>query len=148
MRILALLLTLLCLLPGHAPAGAWPRAQGTWFVASDMRLSWPQDLTRWTSTLPVAQYYTVYAEYGLSRHMTLGLDLGRSVSGGGKSVLFLRMPLPDLPRHTKLAVDLGLGQIDGRAVLRPGLSLGQSVALFGLQGRLAADGAAELPPLR
>ncbi|SNR81699.1 hypothetical protein [Puniceibacterium sediminis] len=146
MRILVALLVLM-LLPAPAKAGAWPRDQGTWFVSSDMRLSWPQDLTTWTSAKPVSQYYTIYAEYGLTQDLTLGLDLGRSVSGAGKMVAFLRMPLPTPLKQTKLALELGIGRIEGRPVIRPGLSVGRAIQLFGTQGWIAADGVAEIAPL-
>ena len=68
-------------LAGHASAGAWPREEGSLFVSSLARLSWPQDTTTWTSYEPTGEYYTLYVEYGLTERLTVGLDLGRAISG-------------------------------------------------------------------
>ena len=126
-----------------AAAGAWLRERGSLFASASARLSWPQDITTWTSLEPTGQYYTFYAEYGLTERLTVGMDLGRSVSGDGKGVAFLRLPLRDRDSGLKIATELGLGQIDGTPVLRPGLSLG-----LGLRhGWLSADGLAEDAPL-
>ena len=127
-------------LAGHASAGAWPREEGSLFVSSLARLSWPQDVTTWTSYEPTGEYYTLYVEYGLTERLTVGLDLGRAISGGGKDVAFLRMPLGRADRRLKLAAELGLGQIEGAMVLRPGLSLGLGFR----HGWLSADGLAEI----
>lgn len=127
-------------LAGQASGGAWPREEGSLFVSSLARLSWPQDITTWTSHEPTGEYYTLYVEYGLTDRLTVGLDLGRAISGGGKDVAFLRMPLGRADRRLKLAGELGLGQIEGDMVLRPGLSLGLGLG----HGWLSADGLAEI----
>ncbi len=148
MRILvALILILLVQSPAPADAGAWPRERGTWFVSSDMRLSWHQDATQRVSLMPVSQYYTLYAEYGLPRNLTAGLDLGRSVSGAGKTIAFLRLPVYAPESGLKVALDLGLGQIEARPVMRPGLSLGFAFAALGRKGWLSADAIAEIAPV-
>ena len=95
-RLVALLLCLM--LPGSAVAGAWQRETGRVFVATTIRLGWPQDITTWTSMEPTSQYNTVYMEYGLSPRMTLGLDLGRAVSGASKAVGFVQIPLRQAER--------------------------------------------------
>lgn len=122
-------------------AGAWPREKGSGFVSSDVRLSWPMELL---SLEPTGKYYTLYAEYGLTDRLTLGMDLGRSVSGDGKSVVFLRLPLRRDAAKFKIALELGLGQIDGQTVVRPGLALGRSWSLWSLSGWLALDSLAEV----
>ena len=128
------------LLAGAAVAGAWPREKGQVFLSGAARLNWPQELEHWTSYEPTGQYYTLYLEYGLTDRITVGFDLGRSVSGNGKSVGFLRLPVRDKAGGLKIAAELGLGKIDGHPVIRPGLSLG-----LGLErGWLAADGFAEI----
>ncbi|MBP0481632.1 hypothetical protein [Sagittula salina] len=141
MRVLLALLSCLTLaLPAQAEAGAWPRDKGAGFLAVATRLTWPQDITLWTSLSPTEDYQTLYIEYGLTDRLTLGLDVGRSVSGAGKTVAFLQMPLRDRDRGPKIAAQMGLGQISGETVLRPGLSLG-----WGLRnGWLALDGVAEI----
>jgi hypothetical protein len=126
MRLLAVCLCLCLLMPGCVPraeAGAWPRKAGTGFASADVRLSWPKALLQ---GLPgeMQQYYTLYVEYGLTDRWTLGLDLGRSVSGAGKTVVFLQYPLRDRDRGAKITAQLGFGKISGQAVVRPGLALG------------------------
>lgn len=122
------------------PAGAWPREKGRVFASTSVRLFWPQDISRRTSRAPTGRYNTFYAEYGLTDRLTLGLDLGRSVSGADKDMLFLRLPLSPRGARVKVAAELGLGVIDRQAVSRPGLSLG-----LGLQGGwLSVEGLAEV----
>ena len=89
---------LLCLCAQQSQAGAWPRKAGEGFANVAVRLGWPQDVGEWTSLEPSQDYSTLYMEYGLTDRLTLGLDLGHSVSGGGKTVLFLQYPLLDRDR--------------------------------------------------
>lgn len=141
MRIVPVLVALFCLLfaTSRAEAGAWPREKGRVFASSAICLSWPQDIPAWEPRDPTGRYVTFYAEYGLTDRLTLGLDLGRSMYGDGKALVFLRLPLRDRDHGLRIATELGLGEIDGQPVIRPGLSLG-----FGLQnGWLSADGLAE-----
>ncbi|MFZ7092191.1 hypothetical protein [Primorskyibacter sp. 2E233] len=122
-----------------AQAGAWPREKGHGFVSTAVRLSWPQNLSHWTSPNPTEQYYTAYLEYGLTDKVTLGFDLGRSVSGDGKTVGFLQWPLRSADKGPKISAALGLGRIGEQIVLRPGLFIG-----WGLnKGWLTIDSTAE-----
>ncbi|MFZ5963307.1 hypothetical protein ACOXXX_10175 [Thalassococcus sp. BH17M4-6] len=139
-RICAILLVL-GLGASQAQAGAWPREKGTFFVSSDLRLSWPQDFS---AQKPTGEYYGTYAEYGLSDRLTLGLDLGRSESGVGKTVAFLRLPLPGSTEQFKIAAELGLGRMDRAPVLRPGLALGRAFQWRDAYGWLALDTLAEI----
>lgn len=133
------LIVALCLLAGPLCAGAWPRERGTGFVSAAVRLAWPGPLS---STPPQPGYQTVYAEYGLTDRLTAGVDLGRSVSGQSKLVAFLRYPLP-VRGDWRSAVELGLGQIDGEPVLRPGVSLGRGTQNAHGFGWLSVDTVAE-----
>ncbi|MHA6347566.1 hypothetical protein [Roseivivax sp. CAU 1761] len=132
---------LIALAPGPAAAGAWPREPGSVFASLATHLSWPQDIATWTSSAPTGRYDALYLEYGLTPRLTLGLDLGRGVSGSAKTAAFLRLPLGPPERDLKLAIELGLGQIDGALRLRPGLNLGYGFA----RGWLAADLVVEQP---
>ncbi|MCC1492827.1 hypothetical protein J1C49_09420 [Cognatishimia sp. F0-27] len=132
-----LLLAMIC--ADAARAGAWPREQGTWFLSGSVTLGWPQDMTTATSPEPTQQYNALYIEYGLSDRLTLGLDLGRSVSGGGKTIAFLQYPLRNQDTGLKAAVQIGLGTIDEAPVIRPGFSLGWGYE----RGWFSADGVAE-----
>ena len=124
MRLIALMAALLALFGTQAHAAAWPQERGAWFASLTTHLSWPQDITTWASYAPTGRYDALYLEYGLTDRLTVGLDLGRSVSGGGKTVAFLQFPALPETSALKAAVQLGIGQIDGRQVIRPGLLLG------------------------
>jgi hypothetical protein len=141
-RICALALGLLLALTGEGVAGAWPRKQGSSFVAMGVTLGWPRDIGQWVSQAPTEVYRTLYVEHGLTGRLTLGLDLGKSVSGDDKAVVFLQMPLDLGERHGVMALNLGIGRIGGTAILRPGLALGRGTP----GGWLSADALAEIAP--
>lgn len=122
-------------------AGAWQREPGTGFASLTQRLSWPQDTTTWQSYEPTARYTSLYLEYGIAPRTTLGLDLGLSVSGAEKLVVFAQRPLRQADPGPRLAYEIGFGRIAGQTVLRPGLSLG----LGWNKGWFAADAIAEIP---
>lgn len=124
-RMLALLL---CGLAGPVCAGAWPREAGTGFAS----------LTRWQAQDGADSYTALFVEYGLMPRLTLGLDAGRSVSGQTKAVVFVRAPF-GRSLGGLVSAELGLGEIAGRPVLRPGLSWGRSVSRAAWTGWLAVD---------
>lgn len=136
---LCLMLALSLAVPGgSAVAGAWPREVGKTFLASHVRLSWPQDIATWTDPRPSQTYRTLYVEHGLTDALTLGLDIGRAVTGSDKTVIFLQLPL--VQTETKMTAQLGLGRIAGERIVRPGLSIGQGRE----RGWVTADVMAEL----
>ncbi|EBA08288.1 hypothetical protein [Sagittula stellata] len=122
LAVTAFLLTCLAAVP--ARAGAWQRAKGAGFAMVSAQVSWPQDLSNGNGLAPTEDYQTFYLEYGLRPRLTLGLDLGRSVSGGDKTVVFFQVPLRDRDTGPKVALQMGLGRIDSDDVVRPGLSVG------------------------
>lgn len=117
---------LLVLMTGQLWAGAWPRGTGEGFVS----------ISHWHAarrgTEGSDSYTALFAEYGLRPWLTLGLDAGRSVSGAIKTVIFLRASLGN-SGGGPVAFELGLGEIAGQPVLRPGLSFGRR-----LEGTLGA----------
>lgn len=125
-----------------AQAGAWPRDKGSLFATATIRLAWPQDITTWTSIDPAQVYRTIYLEYGLTRKVTLGLDLGRAVSGAGKTVAFVQYPLRDRNTGPAISGQIGIGRIAGKQIVRPGLSIGWGLP----RGWLSLDGIAEFEP--
>ncbi|MFD1344514.1 hypothetical protein [Litorisediminicola beolgyonensis] len=137
----AVLFCLLLTVPAPARAGAWPQEKGHWFASAAVQLIWPKRLEHRVSTAPVSRYDMAYLEYGLTERWTLGGDIGRSVSGRDKTVIFLRHPIFPREQGPKLAAELGFGKIDGLWVLRPGVSLGMGWS----RGWLAADALAEVP---
>lgn len=63
----------LCILPVTAQAGAWPRAEGGWFVASTFGQE--RAGAGWQ------RYAEVYAEYGASERLTLATQFRHSPGG-------------------------------------------------------------------
>lgn len=133
------LVCLLCLWCGMAQAGAWPRTKDTGFVSATARFVWPNDLS---VTKPQSTYLTLYTEYGLTDRLTVGLDLGHSVSGDSKMVGFVRLPLP-APDGWAFAGELGFGNIAGETVVRPTLSVGRGLAGPHGSGWLSLDATVE-----
>ena len=123
-----MLVLICCLLAGQAHAGAWPRASGTGFAS----------LSIWQGVDGTDSYTALFAEYGLMPRITLGLDAGRSVSGQTKTVAFLRAPFGQ-SFGWLVAAEIGLGEIAGQPVLRPGLSFGRSIATRQGKGWIAVD---------
>ena len=127
------------ILPVSAYAGAWPQARGEGFASSAFRIA----------TEPgsgfISQYSTIYLEYGLGKSLTMGLDIGHSVSGAHKVVAFARIPMRFSHPKTRVALELGLGRINGREVLRPGLSFGRGFSFSkSRSGWLSMDAQAEI----
>ncbi len=127
--------------PAPAVAGAWPREKGTWFASGLARVSWPQDTQTWTSLAPTTFYRSLFAEYGLTEKITVGLDVGRDLDGEGKTLAFLRHPVDDGDGPLRIAAELAAGDVAGQFALRPGLMLGMGWA----HGWLAADALATIP---
>lgn len=123
--------------PAHS--GAWPREKGTAFVSVTTNVS--------ATSLagPYAIYSTIYGEYGLGRDLTLGVDIGHGVSGRSKAILFIRRPVGELAPGHLIAAELGLGEIAGEMVIRPGLSYGHGLSFQnGKSGWLSIETLAEL----
>lgn len=137
-RRLALLLGFLSglvtgFLPPAVTAGAWPREAGTGFAS----------LSQWQGLDGADSYSALFLEYGLTPRLTAGLDLGRSVSGEGKAVMFIRTPEMRI-LGGPVSVELGYGEIAGQPVLRPGLSWGRSVVRPRWTGWMAIDSRVEV----
>jgi hypothetical protein len=114
-------------------AGAWPREAGTGFAS----------LSFWPAQAGAGNYTALFAEWGLSPRLTLGLDAGRSVSGQTKAVVFLRAPVMAWA-DSRVAAEIGWGEIAGQRVIRPGLSFGRSLANAYGAGWFAVDTVLEL----
>jgi len=135
---LILVLTLLPWLAAAAQGGAWPRARGEGFLAASGTVEGPgaSGLYR--------QSFSLFAEYGVTGRLTFGVDLGGDALRMSKAIVFLRWPLGRAPDETKIAVELGAGQVEGETALRPGLSVGRGIAIGQRHGWLNADGRAIL----
>lgn len=130
------LLTLLVILPWIASAalgGAWPRAKGETF------LSLSGEISEKDETGLYRQSFGLYAEYGATPRLTLGLDAYGDAVRMSKAIAFLRWPLGDADRATKIALEIGAGQVEEETALRPGLSVGRGFVLWERNGWLNAD---------
>lgn len=99
------LLVLLALLvvPTVAQSGAWLREKGSLY------LSWSNSI----STLSASSFATdtsLYAEYGLTKRLTVGFDGYLGASGkASEAYLFMRMPLGKSGRPASMALTFGMG---------------------------------------
>ncbi|MBE0453337.1 hypothetical protein [Roseovarius autotrophicus] len=132
----ARLLVALLLLPWFAAmveAGAWPREKGQVF------LSFSSQFEERDKTGINRQSFSFYAEYGATERLTLGLDINGDALRMSKAIAFLRWSVGHTGRPLKLALELGAGQAEDAAALRPGLSIGRGFALGKRHGWLNAD---------
>jgi hypothetical protein len=137
-RCLTLAVAVLLWLAPVAEAGAWLRAQGTAFVELSGRVTEPDEYGLYGLNAGL------YAEYGLAERVTLGVDAGHDMLQVSKALVFIRLPLARETRRTKIAVELGAGEVGEEPALRPGLSVGRGISLWDRAGWLNADGRAVL----
>lgn len=119
MRVLLCLVCLLLAgLTGPVQAGPWPRGKGHWFSATSSTWIWTDLGAGYSSGL--------YAEYGLTETLTLGLD-GSLTDGVISGVFFTRFPIWSSDAGHRLALELGGGMAAGGPVMRPGISYGRGL---------------------
>ncbi|WP_306151136.1 hypothetical protein [Roseovarius sp. MMSF_3281] len=153
----ALAVTLLCLAAGGASAGPWPRTKGETFLSTSLEAG------------DTDTYGALYAEYGAAPSLTLGLDLGSSLSRTKQAIAFARWPVGNTDTPLRMAVQLGLGYAERwrippfklvvtgggplpalpaarpkmRPVVQTGFSIGKGIKLLGRNGWLSLDTRAE-----
>ena len=142
-----LLLFLIC--ASGVSAGPWLRAAGTGFSALSTEITphghmppaFPPDL-------PVDLYGSAYVEYGLTSRLTIGLDSGIDGFGNGQALAFLRLPLFQGHRG-RAAAELGIGArwslLEVTPIIRPGLSWGRDLGVFGRSGWTSFDATLTFP---
>ena len=125
---------ILVLASAPARAGAWPRERGEVF------LSFGQQASTGATTLlgavtDIRSWSSVYAEYGLTERLTVGLDAGLGQGRDERvaaALVFARLPVWSPGAH-RVALDLGLGTLavtdEARQTrLRLGLAWGRGLA--------------------
>lgn len=116
MRAAGIALTLLTFWTGAACAGAWPRPEGSGFVSLAYEATTPRAalLPEALALDPVPEifgYQSIFAEYGLTDRITLGLDAGGEENPDTWSgVAFVRIPLDKGAGRHRWAAQLGVGQ--------------------------------------
>lgn len=149
MKPIILLLGLCLSLPSvSAHAGAWPRGQGNSFVSLSYEWSADQEhsgavMSGSVTDIPSQDFVSLFAEYGLTDRLTVGLDHGYGGPGDTyQSIGFAVLALsPDEFAH-KIAAEFGIGERNFREdafdrgtladirpggtelILRPGVSWG------------------------
>ena len=141
------LLFLFLLCAPAVSAGPWLRTPGTVFSAVTTEIAPPKP-TAFAPDLPVEFYSSVYAEYGLTHRITIGLDGGADGFGNGQALAFIRLPLSESD-YGRTAAELGVGarwSLTGiTPILRPGLSWGRGLSLFGRPGWTSFDATLTIP---
>lgn len=125
---------------GSVTAGAWLRAPGQSFVAVTGTVRTNDGLLTESET-------GIYAEHGLARRLTLGLDLNDRARTSGHALIFARVPLSKGPGLSKWAFEVGVGghhyQSDWRRMLKATLSYGRTLPTRRGYGWIALDGGIE-----
>jgi hypothetical protein len=130
MRVALIALASICF-GAQAEAGAWPREKGTTFLSFGHAAS-TGTTTLLTPDFQINNYTSVFAEYGLTESLTIGLNAGfggdddYSVQAG---YVFARYPVWSDDSGHRVGAEIGFGLIDDepdgrqRRVI-PGLSWG------------------------
>jgi len=123
LRILGLVLAGLTA-AGPAPAGAWLQEEGAAFVSLSYEAATPRaalapEALALDPTPPVNVFASLWAEYGLTPWLTVGIDAGGDDESldAWSGVVFARVALSPHDWRQKLALQLGLGQ---RRYIAPG----------------------------
>jgi len=137
MRIDATLLVLcLATLPmGPTDAGPWLRPEGDSFLSVSLEKPDGDQF-----------HLSAYAEYGLRPDLTLGLDFGVNEEELDKAILFAKRPLSRPDSALQVSLELGIGVVDDKGVLRPGVNIGHSYVLRDLNGWISLELKAVLEP--
>lgn len=135
--IVALLIGLIPVEP--VLAGAWLREESHGFLALSGTLR---------RTDAGLDYETsVYADYGLTRRLTLGVDFHQQANTAGHVLAFVRLPLNRGTRRTRLALELAAGAHawlgDWQPMARTTLSLGRGFSSRWGEGWFNIDAAYE-----
>lgn len=126
--IVSLLLALAGIGAPGVQAGPWARAPGEVFLSFSQNLSSSAEALA-TGRMDMSAYSSIYAELGLGRGLTLGLDLGRG-DYTDEAILFLRRTLTRPEARYQVALDLGFGErrvevLGDSQLARVGLSFGR-----------------------
>lgn len=133
LRCLILAGPLLVWLTVTAAAGPWPREKGRVFLSLSGQLHERDEFGI------IDQFFGLYAEYGVTDRLTLGIDAGGDAVRMSKALAFLRWPLGAPERPLKFAIELGAGEVESEAALRPGLSVGRGITLWDRPGWMTGD---------
>lgn len=124
-----------------AQAGAWPREQGSVFVSASYRAV--ADVAALGSLRALMQdgYNALYAEYGLTPRLTLGLDAGYAMDGRFSGVGFARWSLDNGSGRNRLALSLGAGLAGppGETLVQLGAHWGTSLSFGWSDGWMGLD---------
>ncbi len=136
-----LVVCLLALTASVAQAGAWAREKGDLFIAVGGNF-----LLSDGAQLPVHYDPTLYAEWGMTDRITLGLDIHTADKGRiGTAFAFANIPIGDLTAKNRWAINLAYGLRANESqpietLLRGGFSWGRGLD----NGWLAVDASATI----
>jgi len=117
-------------------SGAWLREKGTGFSSVSASAEIAQNITQ-----------TIYLEYGVREDLTLGAEVGSTLSANGtqsgSATVFLRRPIRANDGPTVWSYELGIGAgWTGYAIspsLKTGLSWGRGYKINQMNGWMAVD---------
>ncbi len=131
-RVVICLLLFMCLLTGHAMAGAWPREPKQIFLSTSVERDTDGNA-----------YASLYAEYGLADRRVLGVEIGHTDVGETNALIWLQRPLGTGEGPNQWSYALGGGAIERDGEFLPlgqaTLSWGRGFQDFWNGGWLSAD---------
>lgn len=133
-------LVVLLLLTGTAQAGPWTREMKEGFLSFSTIAKKAEKLTD-----PLS-YSSIYVEYGLRPNLTIGFDGGADDLGQYKALIFAARSIRGADRKTRMTLELGLGAVNDKFVLRPGLAIGRSFTALSKPGWFSVETRAEMTP--
>ncbi len=117
-----------------AAAGPWPRGEGRSFLSYNISSKHDRTGTHHMD------YNSVYAEYGLTKDLTAGLDIGFDGGQVDKIHAFIRFPPYQLGSNWLWASDVGLGASDhGHPTFRSNFTFGREIDCKCLKGWFTID---------
>lgn len=114
-------------------AGPWPREKGRAFLSLSGQVHERDEFGF------IDQFFGIYGEYGATDRLTLGIDAGGDAVRMSKALVFARWPLGAPERPLKFAIELGAGEVESAAALRPVLSVGRGITLWDRSGWMTGE---------
>ncbi|QFT93508.1 hypothetical protein FIU86_11705 [Roseovarius sp. THAF9] len=117
-----------------ALAGPWMRVEGETFLSYSIETDLENGISDGSGF-----YGSLYAEHGLTKRLTVGLDAGGHEDDISKAIAFLRWPVGAADRKLRVSAEFGLGMTREDFALRPGISVGRGLELGDIPGWVSVD---------
>lgn len=117
-----------------ALAGPWMRGEDETFLSYSIETDLENGISDGSGF-----YGSLYAEHGLTKRLTVGLDAGGHDDDMSKAIAFFRWPVSAEDRNLRVSAEFGLGMAREDFALRPGISVGRGLQLGDMPGWVNVD---------